>query len=336
MANPVLAEITRGPLVESAHRGAVHVVDADGGVVLSLGDVGRPIYPRSAIKGLQALPLVESGAVERFGLGDAELALACASHNGEPAHTATAAGMLASAGRSVADLECGWHWPNLHPPAAHDLARSGQVPSALHNNCSGKHAGFVCLACASGLEPAGYVAPSHPVQRLVAEAISDATGHPIDATSPVGIDGCQAPNWALPLDRLALGFARFATGHGLGASRARAAARLRAAVAARPDMVAGTGRFDTEAMGLLGAKAFLKVGAEGVYCAALPEAGFGIAIKIDDGATRAAEVAVAAVLARLLAMSDMERVSFQRLVTPETRNWNGIVTGGARPAGALA
>src|SRR5215210_6853486 len=143
MGNPVLVEVMRGALTESRHRGAVAVVDADGATVLALGDVIRPVYPRSAVKPLQALPLIENGAAERYGFGDEELALACASHGGEAAHVEIAARMLARAGLDESALECGAHWPS-HQPSAQALARSGATPSALHNNCSGKHAGFLC------------------------------------------------------------------------------------------------------------------------------------------------------------------------------------------------
>ena len=151
MGNPILVEVVRGTLVESSHHGSVAVVDADGGSLLELGDVGRPVYPRSAVKALQALALIELGAADRFGLAEDELALACASHGGEPAHVATAARMLARAGLDAAALQCGVHWP-LHQPSAQDLARAGGAPSALHNNCSGKHAGFLCAARAMGAD----------------------------------------------------------------------------------------------------------------------------------------------------------------------------------------
>ena len=160
MSNPVLVEVLRGALVESRHSGAVAVVDADGGRVLALGDVEQPVYPRSAVKALQALPLIESGAADRFGLGPEELALACASHSGEPAHVATATRMLALAGLDASALECGAHWP-IHQPSAQALARAGGTAGAIHNNCSGKHAGFLCVACATDADPAHYVEAEH-------------------------------------------------------------------------------------------------------------------------------------------------------------------------------
>jgi L-asparaginase II len=330
LSDPILVEVLRGDSVECVHRGAAVVCDAEGRIVFSLGDVERAIYPRSAIKVLQALPLVESGAADRYGFGDAELALACSSHGGEERHVATAAGMLAKAGLGEADLECGAHWPS-GAAATHALARSGGKPSALHNNCSGKHSGFLCFACSQGIDTRGYVGIDHRVQRFVAEAVGEVTGHRLDADTAVGTDGCSIPTFAVPLTKLAHGFAKVATGEGVGPERAKAFARLRAACAAEPFMVAGSGRFCTDVMGLLGARAFVKTGAEGVFCAALPDQGLGIALKCADGASRASEVMMAALIAKLLPMNEAEAAKFRRFVTPVMKNWNGITVGGLRP-----
>ncbi len=339
-ANPILVQALRGGVVESAHRGALAVVDADGGLHSALGDIERPIFPRSAIKLLQALPLVASGAAERWGLGDEELALACASHGGEPRHTATAAAMLAKAGVDEAALECGAHWP-MHDGALKALAAQGAQPGALHNNCSGKHAGFVCLGClmAEGGERRaflrGYVQPEHPVMREVTAAIQATTGWDL-ARTPVGTDGCSIPTYAVPLRHLALAFARAGSGVGLSPDHARAAQRLRAAVAAAPFMVAGSGRFDTRVMERLGARVFCKVGAEGVYCAALPELGLGVAIKMDDGNNaRACEVAMAALIERLLPLSEADAEFVRGFSDLRLGNWNGIEVGRLRAAEVL-
>ena len=334
MEDPVLVEVTRGPEVESRHAGAFAVVDAEGGLVLSAGDVERPVFPRSAVKVIQALPLIESGAADRFGLTEAELALACASHSGEPLHAETAAAMLRKAGQEAGCLECGTHWPS-NAQAARDLARSGAEATALHNNCSGKHAGFVCTACALGVDVVGYVRPGHQVQQEVKAALEDVTGTALDAARR-GTDGCSIPTYAIPLRALAHGFARIGTGHGFGPARAAAAKRLRAAVAANPFLVAGTKRADTVIMQALGERAFTKVGAEGVFCAALPEQGLGIAIKCDDGAGRAAEVVLASLLLRLLDPGEAGRGVLAPLANPVLRNWNGIEVGSLRPAAALA
>ena len=333
MSNPIVVEVLRGTLVESRHRGAVAVADADGAMVLAIGDVAMPIYPRSAIKALQALPLVESGAADRYAFGDEELALACASHSGEPAHVAGVELMLAKAGLDASALACGVHWP-LSQPAAVALARTG-APSALHNNCSGKHAGFLCLACAMGIDHVGYCRPEHPVQREVRAVLEDLTGVAL-GEERCAVDGCSVPTWATPLTNLAHAFAKFGTGRGLARERARAAERLRTACAQKPWYVAGTGRFCTEIMQLFGARVFVKTGAEGVYCGALPELGLGIAIKCDDGAGRAAQAVMAAVIARFLPLEAAERAALAPFVCPVLRNWNGIEVGALRVTEALA
>ncbi|KNZ33460.1 MAG: asparaginase [Methylibium sp. NZG] len=344
--NPILVEVLRGGAVESRHRGALAVLDADGAVVASLGDIERPIFARSAVKLLQALPLVGSGAADRLALTDEELAVACASHNGEPAHTQVVTGMLAKAGLDADALECGAHWPYLDT-ATRALAAQGREPSALHNNCSGKHAGFLCLACGmhggagspGGLNlrqyVRGYVAPDHPVMREVTASVQATTGFDL-TNAALGTDGCSIPTFGIPLRHLARAFARMGTGAHLSAGHARAAQRLRAAVARAPFMVAGTGRFDTRVMEQLGERVFCKVGAEGVFCAALPQQGLGVAIKIDDGNNaRAAEVAMAAVIERFVALDGGDAALMTPLSHPLLTNWNGIHVGSLRPAEAL-
>lgn len=333
MTDPVLVEVLRGALVESRHRGAVAVVDADGATVLALGDIDLPVFPRSAVKALQALLLVESGAADRFGFGDEELALACSSHSGEEGHVAVATRMLGRAGLDASALACGAHWPS-NQAAAFALAKTG-VASALHNNCSGKHAGFLCDACAMSVDPAGYWRPDHPVQQAVRRVLEDLTGAMLDPEQ-FAIDGCSVPTWAMPLRRLAHAFAKFGTGHGLPRTRAEAAARLRTACAQKPWHVAGTGRFCTEIMKLFGARVFVKTGAEGMLCGALPEQGLGIAVKCGDGAGRAAEVVMASLIARLLPLDDGERAVLARFLRPTLRNWNGIEVGALRVTAALA
>jgi L-asparaginase II len=334
MDNPVLVEATRGERVESRHRGAVAVGDCDGRLVLALGDVESPVFPRSAVKALQALPLIEGGGADRLHLSDAEIALACSSHSGEPVHVETAIAMLTKCGRDARALECGVHWP-LDAEAARALAASGRTANAIHNNCSGKHAGFVCASCAAEIDPKNYVKRDHFVQRRVRSALSEMTATKLD-DAPWGIDGCAVPTYAIPLRALASGFARLGTGIGLEPGRAAAAKRIRAACAANPRLVAGTGRFDTMVMAALGARAFVKGGAEGVHCAALPDLGLGIAIKCDDGAGRAAEVAMATLIARLLPLGEHERTALAQHSEPTIRNWNGARIGTLRASAAVA
>jgi L-asparaginase II len=326
--DPVLVEVTRGGHVESVHRGAVAVVDPSGTVVFGVGDIDAAVFPRSAVKPLQALPLVDSGAADQLGLTAAEIAFACSSHSGEPEHAATALSILRKARRDVGALECGVHWP-WSQTATLALASSGGTATALHNNCSGKHAGFICVATASGQDPVGYVRPEHPTMRRVTAALSEVTGATLDERNRA-TDGCSIPTFAIPLRALALGFARFGSGLGLSPDRAAAALRIRAAIAANPFMIGGTGRFDTEVMSAFGTRVLAKTGAEGVYGVALPDQGLGIAIKCDDGAGRAAELVTACLIERWLGQP-----APSRWARPVLRNWKGVEVGTLRPAGVL-
>ena len=333
MSNPVLVEVLRGEQVESAHRGAVVVCDAAGKSLLEIGDVSRPVFPRSAVKAIQALPLVESGAADGLGFGDRELALACASHRGEAAHAELAASMLASAGLDEDALECGSHWPIDHD-ATLALARTGRSPTALHNNCSGKHAGFLCTCRHIGLAHRGYVAFEHPCQATIREVMEDVTGA---AHTPENsaTDGCSIPTHAIPVRNLALGFAKMATGERLSAGRARAAKRLFSACMAEPFFVSGSQAADLSLMLAAPGRIFVKTGAEGVYCAAVPELGLGIALKCDDGAGRAAEAIVAAVLAKLLKPDATISARLDELARPAVPSRKGEPVGRTRPTEAL-
>lgn len=334
MTNPVLVDVLRGAVVESAHRGAVAVFDAEGKAVWEIGDTHRPVFPRSAVKAIQALPLVESGAADAYGFGDKELALACASHSGEPAHAELARAMLAKAGLDETALECGTHWPLDHE-ATVAMARTGGTPNALHNNCSGKHAGFVCTCCHGGIDHHGYVKAGHAMQEMIREAMEAVTDAAHDAAHR-GTDGCSIPTYAVPLRNFALGFAKMVSGKGLGPVRAKAAQRLLSACMAEPFLVSGTDRADMKLMQAAPGRIFVKVGAEGVYCAALPELGFGIALKCDDGAGRAAEVMIASVLASLLRKDAELSAALDKLARPDIESRIGAKVGMMRPAEALS
>jgi L-asparaginase II len=331
---PVLVEATRGAAVESRYRGSAAVVDAAGKVVMAWGDIERPVYPRSALKPLQALPLVESGAAEHYRLGDRELALACASHHGEPVHVDAVAAWLRRVGLGPGDLECGAH-PPTDPGAARNLLRAGDAPSPLHNNCSGKHAGFLTTARHLGEPTRGYIAPDHPVQRRLRAVVEAMTGLDL-ARAPCGIDGCGIPVIGLPLAALARAMARMVDPQGVSPERAAAAARLLDAMAAAPLMVSGSTGFATAVMTAAGAAVRLKPGAEGVYCAALPRHGLGLALKIEDGAGRASEVAVGALLDRLGTFDEGQRRSLAAWLRPVIRNVAERAVGELRPAPALA
>lgn len=332
-SNPVLVEVFRGPVVESRHRGAIAVFDGDGRKVFAIGDIERAIFPRSAIKAIQALPLVESGAADAFGFESADLAMACASHSGEPEHVARAALMLNRAGLDATALECGVHWP-FQQPVLIDLAKSGKQPTQLHNNCSGKHSGFLATCVHCGVETKDYVALGSGIQNMVRDAMEAVTGavHDIDHC---GTDGCSIPTYAIPLANMAHGFARMATGSGLGPIRAKAAQRLIHACMAEPFYVAGTKRACTELMQLAPGRIFVKTGAEGVYCGAVPELGFGFALKCDDGTTRAAETMVATLLTRLLHADGQLAAKLDSYANRQMKNWNGVPLGSVTPAQVL-
>lgn len=295
--NPVVVEVTRGDMVESRHRAAYAVCDGEGRVILSGGDYQRPVYARSALKPIQAIALVETGAAEAVGLSDAEIALACASHSGEPRHVKTVAAWLARLGLSESDLECGPQLPP-HAASAADLLRAGQEPNQLHNNCSGKHAGFLTVAKHLGWETKGYIRLEHPMQQRLLGILESMTGLDLSDAAK-GFDGCGIPVIGIPLGNLALAMARFADPYDQPEARQAAVRRIARAMTAEPFMVAGSGRFCTEVMEATAGRALVKTGAEGVYCGALPAEGLGIALKVDDGATRAAENLMARLLSRL-------------------------------------
>jgi L-asparaginase II len=286
------------------------------------------------VKAIQALPFIESGAADAYGFGQRELALACASHSGEPEHTELASAMLAKAGLDASALECGAHWPSRQA-ATIDLARAGGSPSALHNNCSGKHSGFLCTCTHAGIDYAGYVHAGHALQEMVREAMETVTGAAHDEEHR-GTDGCSIPTYAVPLRDFARGFARMTTGNGLGVLRAKAARRLMSACMAEPFLVSGTNRADVALMEAAPGRIFVKTGAEGVYCAALPELGLGIALKCDDGASRAAEIMIAAVLAKLLSKDEPVSAKLDEQANPIQKNWNGISVASLRPTAAFS
>jgi L-asparaginase II len=322
---PIEIVVMRGNLVESRHQVACAIVDAAGHTVAAWGDVAAPVYPRSAVKAIQALPLIESGAADAFGLTGTELALACASHGGEPAHVAAVRAWLAKISLAQAALECGSQWP-LHEPSMLALAARGERPTAAHNNCSGKHAAMLTTARHLGEPASGYTARAHPVQRRVIQTIGEMAG--IDpATAPVGIDGCTIPTVALPLAKLAFAMARFAKPDLLPPLRAEACRRLTQAMLGAPLMVAGQGRLDSAVIAACRGRILSKGGAEGVQVALLPEAGIGIAIKALDGAARAREVALGAVLDWLGALDDALRAGLADFFSPAVANRRGAIVG---------
>ena len=322
MSNPIIVEVTRGSIVESRHRGAYAVCNVHNEIELSTGDIETPVFPRSAIKAFQCFPVIESGAADAFGFNDEEIALCCASHNGEADHVRVARSMLHKAGIAETCFECGAHWPT-HRQATYDLVRAGEAPKDVHNNCSGKHAGMLALAKHLGVASKDYVKPEHPVQLAIARTIERLCDVDLSA-APIGVDGCTVPTWALPLKNSALGFARLTT--------YEAGARIIKAARTYPFMIAGTGKFDTRIMQAI-PRLFIKYGAEGVYCGSIPHAGLGFAVKVDDGAPRAVEVATAAMLEKLDVWTADEVAALKNFQHEALHNWNRIEVGEIRAKG---
>jgi len=327
-ANPVLVEVIRGAMVESAHRGAAAVVTVDGSVYRSWGDIQCPVYPRSAIKPLQAIPLIETGAAGRFGLGDAEIALAAGSHRGGSLHVNAIAAWLARLGIGVEHLECGAQAP-VSRTAAEELRRDGESFTALHHNSSGKHAGFLTTALHMNEALEGYSRPEHPVQRRVAQVLAEMTEADL-ATAPHGLEGCGVPMYGVPLVRLALGMARLVAPVGLPPLRAAAARRVCEAMARHPELVVGPGRLSTVVMEITAGAVIVKGGAEGVFLGAIREPGMGLALKIDDGSQRAADVALLAILNQLGTLLPEHLRALSDRLAPLLRNASGTVVGSLR------
>jgi L-asparaginase II len=332
-ANPVLVEVTRGEMVESRHRGAVALVHSNGQTISGIGDITRLIYPRSALKPLQALHLIESGAAAAYQLGEREIALACASHNGEEQHVAAAVQWLNKLGLDETALECGAHSPRRSFDRE-ALLSQGKKPGPAHNNCSGKHCGFLTAALHKGHPPQAYIAGEHPVQQAVMALIGELAGRSL-MDAPHGIDGCGIPVAGIPLEHLAMAFARFATGDGLSEGRASAARQVYDAMVNEPFMVAGTNRWCTNAIEAGRGAFIVKTGAEGVYCAAIPEAGIGVALKIDDGAHRASECAMGAVLSKIPCLKALFAGSPTELIRAPVNNVVGKTVGEIAPGPAL-
>ncbi|MCP4182632.1 MAG: asparaginase [Hyphomicrobiales bacterium] len=323
-ANPVLAQVTRGNIVESFHRASYAITDNRGTLLSSAGDIQRPIFPRSAIKALQALALIESGAAQAYQFTDEEISVACASHNGEAHHINAVRSMLRKSGVNEHKLECGLHWPT-HAPAASLLAASNQKPGNIHNNCSGKHAAMLATAHYLGEKLDNYIDISHPVQQRIQAIISQFCQYDA-STAPCGIDGCSVPTWAIPLEKIACGFAMLSNNSHDNWQWSNASSTIIKSVRAAPQMVAGTGRFCTKIMNDV-PRLFAKTGAEGVYCGVIQHAGIGIAVKCDDGATRAAEVIFAKIISKLPVWNKEEKAILSTYSSSELKNRNEIVTG---------
>ena len=330
MTEPVdFVELWRGGRLESVHRGHAVVMNAAGEIVESWGDPDAVTYPRSSAKIIQALPMVESGVADRAGLTAAQLALSCASHSGAAIHTDPVGRWLDDLGLDDAAFQCGPQWPQ-DIPARNGLIKSDASPCRHHNNCSGKHCGFLTMVKANGWD-AEYVLADHPLQVLIKSTFEDV----VEETSPGwGIDGCSAPNHAVSMRGMARAMASFAAADD-STVRGAAMVRLREATMAYPELVANVDRACTRLMQAAPGKVSIKTGAEGYFIAIIPDQKLGVALKIMDGTTRASECAMAAILCRLGVLNPDDPV-VKSYRNPDLKNFAGLVTGDMRPSAALA
>lgn len=325
-----LVRLTRGAHVESVHHGHAAVVDSRGELLAWAGDANAPVFPRSAFKPFQAVPLVESGAFARSGLGRNALALIAGSHGGTDAQVAVVRQILEAAGADPSLLRCGVHEP-YDEATAKALRARGEPPSPLRNNCSGKHAGMLLLARSMGAPLESYLDPSHPVQRAIFTRFEELMGSPFEDEAPA-VDGCSAPTPRIKLSLLARAFAMLARGADAGGRPAPALAEIREAMMEHPENVAGEGRLDTLLMRALRGAVVSKAGAEGVHATGYLERGIGIAVKIADGSRRALKPAVLAILDQLALLSPEDRASVELPEERVIRSYAGLVAGEILPA----
>ena len=326
----VLAEVTRGRIVESMHFGDVAVVNKEGRLLYYGGDPGKVTYMRSAAKPLQAIAYVERGGHERFGLSDQEIAVTCASHSGEEVHVETVYSVLGKIGLDESYLQCGTHSP-FHRPTALRMAAEGRKSTAVHCNCSGKHAGMLALSVLLGADPRRYLDATGPVQRMILETASEMMGVSPDSVI-LGIDGCGVPVYGVPLTAMALGFARLSDPSGLRCGRARAVETISRAMRSHPQIVAGTGRFTTGLLTQAGDKILAKSGAEAVYCMGLAGKGVGVAFKVVDGESRPIAPAAVEILRQLDAITPADIKALENWAHPVLKNLRGEACGEIRPA----
>ncbi len=328
--NPVLVNRWRGNAIESRHRGAVAVVESSGRVYAALGDVQRAVFPRSAIKFLQAIPFVESGAVDAYSLDDRHIALSCASHNGEPIHAGLAQDWLERIGCTHDHLECGAELP-LHQATQFELMSEGRGPQRLHHNCSGKHLGFLSTCQQLGEQFNNYRLYNHAAQQRWFDVLEKLSNTRVSQL-PWGYDGCAIPTLAIPLQRVALAMARFGDTSYFTGERRTAVERIHAAVTSNPYMVAGKERLCTALMERLAPQILIKVGADGVYTAVVPEHKLGVALKIDDGSDAAARVALGAVLQSLGVVPSSDAKALGEYLRPSINNSRGETIGRVEPS----
>ena len=330
MPDQLLVEVTRNDVVESRHFGSAVVCDDRGNVLHSWGDIEKLIFPRSALKPLLAIDLVNSGASEHFGLSDAEISMACASHQGEPMHQQLVTAWLDRLGLTDDHLACGADLPD-DVDSAHKLLVSGQQGCRVHHNCSGKHAGFLTTALHLEMPLEDFHLVDHPLQQISMNGLSNLAGINV-LDYPIGVDGCGFPAPTMPLFKLALMVARFANPADLADDRAQAIFRIQQAIIREPLYAAGHGTVVSELNQVTNGAVLAKTGAEGVLTAALPEQGLGIALKISDGSARARSAALLEILDHLGVLTDAEKKQLQAHTIPQIENSRGLVVGEIRAA----
>lgn len=330
MDSETIVHVIRGSLIESIHRGHIAVVDHHGHLLYRVGNPDIVTFARSAAKLLQAIPVVESGAANFFRFTDEETTVICASHNGEPAHLKAVQSILAKTGLGPEYLQCGAH-PPFDFASAGALIERREEPSSLHNNCSGKHSGMLALAKYMGAPTERYLSIDHPVQKRMLSAVSEMAGFPEERIE-LGTDGCGVPVFGLPLSRLAFAFARLGKNEGLPERRSKACTQILHSIQRKPFYLAGTNRFDTRLIEVTGGSVIGKMGAEGVFALTVPEQGWGIAVKVEDGAKRALYPAVTETLRQLHLLNDEETAALQPFHTPAHSNWQGQTVGRIEPA----
>lgn len=332
----ILAEVIRGDTVESIHRGHFVAIDGDGKRIAAAGEPSTVTFFRSACKALQTIPLLTSGAADRFGFTDAEIALAAASHSGEPMHVAIVSRMLEKIGLSESDLRCGAHLP-FSEPEAHRMLKAGETPSQLHNNCSGKHAGMLALAKHIDADISTYEHPDHRVQKRILRCIADMT-ELSEADIALGVDGCAAPNFAVPVEAMARSFINLIRPDRFHESIRAAASRIVTAMINGPELIGGTERLDTILMKAAAGRIISKVGADGVWlCGVLPcdawPTGLAIALKIEDGDDLLSRPVVAVDLLRQLGV--LGRKDLDDLSPRAVKNRRGDLVGQIRSVTTL-
>lgn len=325
MENPILVEVIRGEVVESFHRGVICVVGEDNKVLFSKGNIHQVCYPRSAMKFLQPIPLLESGAVERFGFTLEEIAVMCGSHNAESMHLDVVTSILHKIGLTASDLKCGAHYP-MQPNDIATLYREDKKPTDLHNNCSGKHAGFLAYCVHFGYDTKDYLHPNHPLQRAIKQVCSEMYEVSEDSML-LAIDGCSAPVYSVSVYHQAIGYKNLAASSLFGERRKMACDLIIEAVKSFPAMVAGTARYCTDMMQVCGDEIVGKTGAEGVYCMSLYRKKIGVCIKIDDGKMLPQYNVAQAFIESTNLFSEEKISSLHHYLQEDINNWNQYTTG---------